>query len=240
MPCGTHEQGQRLSAFINKCCGAEPGKGALRGANPRIVSPGALCIIWGWEKPGGRRECAPDDRAACPSILRPKTVGTALMRLCSPSEMHPTGKSAPVHKTCLAPSAKIFRFRRRANQIYQLAPSFPGKRDASRSSRTRDEMRWTRQRWRANGIAGQALPVSEEPARGRTALQRLRQNSADSTWFVESCGGGRCVRRSRVVLASSRFFDLWKTAETPENEGIFGLCWISGRRARNPSGPDRP
>ena len=27
-----------------------------------------------------------------------------------------------------------------------------------------------------NGVAGQALPVSEEPARRRTALQRLRQN----------------------------------------------------------------
>ena len=37
-------------------------------------------------------------------------------------------------------------------------------------------------------IAGQALPVSEQPARRRTALQRLRQNSADSTWSVESFG----------------------------------------------------
>ena len=37
----------------------------------------------------------------------------------------PTGKST---KTCPAPSRKIFRFRRRANQRYQLAPSFPGKR----------------------------------------------------------------------------------------------------------------
>ena len=91
-------------------------------------------------------------------------------------QIDPTGKSVAATKTCPALSQKIFRFRRRANQFYQLAPSFPGKRGASRSSRTRDGMRWTRQRWRANGVAGQALPVSEEPARRRTALQRLRQN----------------------------------------------------------------
>ena len=89
---------------------------------------------------------------------------------------------------CPSPSQKTFRFRCRANQFYQLAPSFPGKRGASRSSRTRDGMRWTRQCWRANEVVGQALPVSDRPARGRTALQRLRQNSADSTWSVESFG----------------------------------------------------
>src|SRR6476620_12373513 len=52
------------------------------------------------------------------------------------------------------PSRKIFRFLCRANQFYQFAPSFPGKRGASRSSRTRDGRRWTRQRWRAKGDAG--------------------------------------------------------------------------------------
>ena len=62
---------------------------------------------------------------------------------------HPTGKSVVRDKTCPALSQKIFRFRRRANQFYQLAPSFPGKRGVSRSSRTRDGMRWTRQRRRA-------------------------------------------------------------------------------------------
>jgi hypothetical protein len=31
-----------------------------------------------------------------------------------------------------SPLSKIFRFRRRANQFYQLAPSFPGKRGGSR------------------------------------------------------------------------------------------------------------
>ena len=74
---------------------------------------------------------------------------------------HPTGKSVVATKSCPAPSKKIFRFRRRANQFYQLAPSFPGKRGASRSSRTRDGMRWTRQRWRAGLFAGRSS-VSEQ------------------------------------------------------------------------------
>jgi hypothetical protein len=50
---------------------------------------------------------------------------------------------------CPALFQKIFRFRRRANQFYQLAPSHPGKRGVSRSSRTREGMRWTQQRRRA-------------------------------------------------------------------------------------------
>ena len=37
----------------------------------------------------------------------------------------------------------------------------------------------------ANEIAGR-FSVSDRPARRRTALQRLRQNSADSTWSVET------------------------------------------------------
>ena len=39
-------------------------------------------------------------------------------------QIDPTGKSA---KTCPALSEKIFRFRRRANQRYQLAPSRPAR-----------------------------------------------------------------------------------------------------------------
>ena len=84
-------------------------------------------------------------------------------------QIDPTGKSVAATKTCPALSAKIFRFRRRANQFYQLAPSFPGKRGVSRSSRTRDGMRWTRQRWRAGLFAGRSS-VSEQQRAGRTAL----------------------------------------------------------------------
>jgi hypothetical protein len=75
--------------------------------------------------------------------------------------LRPTGKSL---KTCPAPLRKIFRFRRRANQRYQLAPSFPGKRGVSRSSRTREGMRWTRQRRRETVSQGESL-VSDQPAR---------------------------------------------------------------------------
>ena len=66
--------------------------------------------------------------------------------------------------------AKIFRFRRRANQFYQLAPSQPGKRGVSRSSRTRDGMRWTRQRRRARWSQGEVELVSGSRRAGRTAL----------------------------------------------------------------------
>ena len=63
--------------------------------------------------------------------------------------MVPVAPDGQIKKSCLALFEKIFRFRRRANQFYQLAPSFPGKRGVSRSSRTREGMRWTRQRRRA-------------------------------------------------------------------------------------------
>ena len=129
-------------------------------------------------------------------------VGTAQERLCPPYACTRRANQSSRQKPVQPPSQKIFHFRRRANQFYQLAPSFPGKRGASRSSRTRDGMRWTRQRWRASGVAGQALPVSDRPARGRTALQRLRQNFGGQHMAGRSVGGGRCVRRSRVVLAS--------------------------------------
>jgi hypothetical protein len=41
-------------------------------------------------------------------------------------------------------------------------------------------------------------------------------------------------------LMSRGFFGLLKTSETPEDKGIFALFWMSGTRARNPPGPDRP
>ena len=78
-------------------------------------------------------------------------------------------------------------------------------RGVSRSSRTRDGMRWTWQRRARDVVAGQGIhcvnPVSHRTARGRTALQRLHQNSAGGTWPVEAFGGGCCGRQSRVVLA---------------------------------------
>jgi hypothetical protein len=93
----------------------------------------------------------------------------------------PTGKSKnPVQPFREKYSA--FRFGRNRNR----ADSIPSHtRGVSRSSRTRDGTRWTRQRRARNGIAGRVYPVSDQPARGRTALQRLRQTSAGGTWPVE-------------------------------------------------------
>jgi hypothetical protein len=61
-----------------------------------------------------------------------------------------------------------FRLTCRANQRYELAPSFPGKRGVSRSSRTREGMRWTRQRRRVCVRRASSL-VSGQQRAGRTA-----------------------------------------------------------------------
>src|ERR1700682_1666665 len=86
--------------------------------------------------------------------------------------LHPTGKSV---KTCPAPSRKIFRLSRRANQRYQLAPSFPGKRGGRASSRTREGMRWTQQRRRETVSQGESL-VSGQPARATNGAFSVRQD----------------------------------------------------------------
>jgi hypothetical protein len=79
-----------------------------------------------------------------------------------------------------------FRLTCRANQRYQFAPSFPGKRGVSRSSRTREGMRWTRQRRRAGYSQGESL-VSDRPAR--------RTNGAKSA-FAKASADGYQARRN--------------------------------------------
>jgi hypothetical protein len=78
----------------------------------------------------------------------------------------PTGKSANL---CPALIRKIFRLTRRANHLYGFA-RLARKRGGSRSSRTSGGMRWTRQRRRAEAIAGRVFIglVSDLPARRRT------------------------------------------------------------------------
>jgi hypothetical protein len=88
-----------------------------------------------------------------------------------------------------------------ANQ-WRISARLTQTRGGSRSSRTRVEMRWTRQRRARNGIAGQVSPVSDQPARGRTALQRLRQNFGRRHVAGRGMWWRCCVRRRRVVLAS--------------------------------------
>jgi hypothetical protein len=98
---------------------------------------------------------------------------------------------------------RYFRFHL-ADSYLQPADIPPRKRGVSRSSRTlgRDAADAAASGAQAV-IAGQVYPVSDQPARRRTALQRLRQNfdglhmAGRSVWPKD-----RCVRRSRVVLAS--------------------------------------
>ena len=98
--------------------------------------------------PNGARQTRARAAPARP-MLNPSVDQTPFNDRRSPA--HDVRKIDPIgqiSKSCPALSVKIFRFRRRANQFYQLAPSHPGKRGGSRSSRTRDGMRWTRQRRR--------------------------------------------------------------------------------------------
>jgi hypothetical protein len=106
----------------------------------------------------------------------------------------PSGKSP---KTCPAPLRKIFRFPRRANQRYQLAPSFPGKRGVSRSSRTREGMRWTRQRRRAEVSQG-GFVVSEQQRAGRTAPK-----PGEASWRRRVAAYGKTVWSWHPLLVSS-------------------------------------
>jgi hypothetical protein len=82
--------------------------------------------------------------------------------------------------------SKIFRFPRRANQLYQLAPSHLTRGADRESSRTRGGMRWTRQRW-----------ARDELARRRTAQMRT----------AKSCGSGiRCCCQAGRGFASRTGF----------------------------------
>src|SRR5450631_3696623 len=74
------------------------------------------------------------------------------------------------------PFAKIFRFTRRANHLYKFAPSRPTQRGVSRSSRTRDGVRWTRQRFARDGIAGRVSTCERSIARGRGMLLRTAKS----------------------------------------------------------------
>src|SRR5450631_1247124 len=69
-----------------------------------------------------------------------------------------------------------FRFPRRANHLYKFAPSRPTQRGVSRSSRTRDGVRWTRQRFARDGIAGRVSACERSTARGRGMLLRTAKS----------------------------------------------------------------
>src|SRR6266404_531671 len=71
--------------------------------------------------------------------------------------------------SCQAPFAKISRFAFYPNQFTESRRPTP-QRGVSRSSRTRDGMRWTRQRRARAGIAGRDQLRERTPARRRTML----------------------------------------------------------------------
>jgi hypothetical protein len=115
------------------------------------------------------------------AIRRSPTIKSGL-RLPPPlSELRRTGRLTRVMATPLArtaefvetdqsdstspaPFAKIFLFSPDPNQIYihhRLVPH----RGVSRSSRTRGGMRWTRQRWARDGMAGRVSACERSTAR---------------------------------------------------------------------------
>ena len=114
---------------------------------------------------------------------------------------HPTGKSVVATKSCPAPSAKNISLSPSGKSVLPARPVL-----------SRQEGRFavvTNAGWDAVDAAAlarrfvrRAVFRERATARRRTALQRLRQSLADSTWSAKNSGGGRCVRRSRVVLAS--------------------------------------
>jgi hypothetical protein len=116
--------------------------------------------------------------------LRPRPHSFALHPFCT-RIFCPTGKSV---KTCPAPLRKIFRFRRRANQRYQLAPSFPGKRGGRASSRTWEGMRWTL--WRRRVCVRRAVFRERTTARRRTAPKRTAKPCGpDTRCWCQAVGG---------------------------------------------------
>ena len=165
--------------------------------HPRLTSLSAKTWMPGTgyakSSPGWSQSAKPQRRRPWPGMTRFNTAPLAK------APHAPAEKIRPQHQRdlpCPSPSRKIFRFRRRANQFYQLAPSFPGKRGASRSSRTRDGMRWTRQRWRASVIAGR-FAVSEQrradERRFNASAKTRRAAHGSSRALVEVAAYGEVV-----------------------------------------------
>jgi hypothetical protein len=114
------------------------------------------CGWSGWRKKKDRENCK------CNVAERQNTFPASQ----TTTENCPTGKSA---KTCPAPLTKIFRLTRRANHLYKLVPSHPGR----GGSRVVTNARWDAMDATASGAQWDrraGLPVSDRPARGRTRL----------------------------------------------------------------------
>jgi hypothetical protein len=107
-----------------------------------------------------------------------------------------------ITKSCPSLFPKIFPFRRRANQNYKRRRPVPRRGVGHRHERW-DGMRWTRQRRAREVIAGRVDPRERSAgAQDERRFNAFAKTSAGCTWPAGACWQGRCVRRSRVVLAS--------------------------------------
>jgi hypothetical protein len=115
---------------------------------------------------------------------------------------------------CRVPFAKIFRFTRRANHLYKFAPSHPT-RGAYRDRHGRGvRMRWTRQRFACDGIAG-----------------RIERSVSDHRHADERCC---CGRQNRVVLTPRRWRQVLRSCVGPTGLRQNISADDGGKRARSP------
>ena len=140
-------------------------------------------------------------------------VGIAQKRLCPPTDFCLSGKSL---KICPALPRKIFRFPRRANQRYKLAPSRSEQRGVGHRHERWDGMRWTRQR-RARDC-------------DRRAVLRERSCSARTNGASTPPPGLRPAARGR-----RRYW--WRLPRTAKPCGPGTRCWCqAGGGCSDPTG----
>jgi|SRR6267142_432884 len=116
--------------------------------------------------------------------------------------LHPTGKSA---KTCPAPYEKIFRLTRRANQRYQLAPSFSRQEGRSRVVTNAGGDAMDAAASARNGVAGR---VSRERSTGAQDGRRFQRTAKpcgpDTRCWCQAVGGDLDPTGSEQPLSRER------------------------------------
>jgi hypothetical protein len=104
-----------------------------------------------------------------------------------PATNQPDGQ---ITKNLSSPSRKNIPLNVSGKSVLSTCLSRPGKRGVSRSSRTRDGMRWTRERRREKWLQGRVYPVSGSRRAGRTALQRTAKPfGPDTRGWCQAAGG---------------------------------------------------
>jgi hypothetical protein len=162
-------------------------------------------------------------------------VGIAQKRLCPPTDFCLSGKSL---KICPALPRKIFRFPRRANQRYQLAPSRSEQRGVGHRRERWDGMRWTRQRrardcdrravLRERSCSARTNGASTPPPRLRPGCTRAAEG------LVEVAAYGKAVWSWHPLLVSSwrRLFEPNRVSISRQSAGDGDKTNSSPGRAR--------